>query len=121
ASKGTLSIILCANCRPVYSHGVKQKSISNGEFAGFHWGQSVVVAIEDNKELAGTYGNITEFWFELAWPLVISLPMTIVFGVKAGKRLMVRRKQGMNICAICGYDLRATPERCPECGTARPG
>ena len=52
------------------------------------------------------------------WLLTLSTAALPGFWVwrrwKAGRRL----KTGL--CRICGYDLRATPDRCPECGTPIP-
>jgi hypothetical protein len=45
------------------------------------------------------------------------LPATWVIRLSLSRLMRKKRLKG-NLCPSCGYDLRATPDRCPECGTA---
>jgi len=45
------------------------------------------------------------------WPAIACL-----LALRRSLRAAGRRRHGR--CVLCGYDLRGSPERCPECGTA---
>jgi len=52
------------------------------------------------------------------WPLLVLLSIGPGFWVR--RRWVVGCRQRRGLCVVCGYDLRATPARCPECGTPVP-
>jgi hypothetical protein len=62
-------------------------------------------------------GVVVPLWFVVSVSMVA--PGVWVMSWRRARRRAERRKRGE--CEVCGYDLRATPERCPECGAVRGG
>jgi hypothetical protein len=58
-------------------------------------------------------------WFPL-WFAALLLLASPGLWLSHNRRLRRVRGRDRGICLACGYDLRATPERCPECGAAAP-
>ena len=52
-------------------------------------------------------------------PWLISVILTTVWMLRRFRRQERRRRFVLKKCVECGYDLRGTPDGCPECGAPR--
>ena len=67
--------------------------------------------------LVGASGKPASSW-RLAVPFWFVVCATLVLPLVQFRRAWRRHRRWVRgHCLECGYDLRATPERCPECGT----
>lgn len=73
------------------------------------------VIVQDKRagvawQVKGFYGAVEIPWWSLL--LLFSLWPASRWVVRYQRRVKI----GRGLCPTCGYDLRATPDRCPECG-----
>jgi hypothetical protein len=86
--------------------------IHRGNFFGFKWYSGPIYQWPMNLGPVMQMGDAHTLRLPYWLPLLI---LGVIPTIWISKRWPTRKPPG--ICTLCGYDLRATPNRCPECGT----
>ena len=95
---------------PLVSLGPSGPWARHYELFGFHFSR-------------GTQGLVPDSGLA-AYRCVVGVPFWLFAGafavLPATRIARGLRRHRPGVCRKCGYDLRATPDRCPECGTIAP-
>jgi hypothetical protein len=76
-----------------------------------HWNMTA-----GDQASAPVLGRFVEVRIALGWPILGLVLLIANWLVLFARQRRLARSSGC--CRNCGYDLRATPDRCPECGQA---
>jgi hypothetical protein len=85
-------------------------------FWGFEWCQ---IRERSDQIRRGALGYVPGWW--LGVPHAFLSALTSIAPLVWIWRHRPRRHRPAGTCPACGYDLRATPDRCPECGAIPKG
>jgi hypothetical protein len=98
-----------------------------GDPAHRRWGVPVGYQFKLQFPQGFITGKLTEAdaigWYRMWWAphwmvmIVTALP-AMLLSRRLARGAVARRRRSRGQCAACGYDLRASPDRCPECGAA---
>ena len=69
------------------------------------------------RQVAYRFANA---WVPHGWVVLATAVPPAWWWVARGRAERRRSRAGRGLCAACGYDLRASAGRCPECGAAVP-
>jgi hypothetical protein len=89
---------------PSFPYRAGTPAVLGGSGINPEWGES---------EGANWYGTSLPWWAIVILLLALPAARAVALASRAAqRRAAIRAGQ----CPKCGYDLRATPHRCPECG-----
>jgi hypothetical protein len=77
--------------------------------------ERITLMRSDVRPIIAIVGRTRRFTLWLGLPLIVSAILPILWLIR---QVREKRKKQEGMCRVCGYDLRGSTERCPECGTA---